>query len=58
MNIKTRRCLSVLGVAVIVATYAAGAYRIETMRQAPRIVACGFGQCFPTGAALSALAHR
>ncbi|HEX8596016.1 MAG TPA: hypothetical protein VF682_22460 [Pseudomonas sp.] len=55
MNIKTRKCLAVLGAAAVVGLYAAGAYRIELIREAPRVASCSFGHCVPTDATFSAL---
>jgi len=55
MNIKTRRCLSVVGVAAIVALYATSAYRVEMARQAPQVASCSFGHCVPANATFSAL---
>ncbi|MDO7927538.1 hypothetical protein Q6A51_12150 [Pseudomonas sp. KFB-139] len=55
MKVKTRKCMAVLGVLAVVGIYAAGAYRIEMIRQAPKVAICSFGHCVPTTATLSAL---
>lgn len=55
MNIKTRKCLAVLGASAVLALYAAGAYRIELIRNTPQVASCSFGHCVPTGATFSAL---
>jgi hypothetical protein len=56
MNIKIRRCLSVVGVAAVIALYATSAYRVEMTRLAPNHVAsCSFGHCVPANATFSAL---
>ncbi len=55
MRVTTRKCLAVMGLVGVFALYAAGAYRIEQIRQAPAAVACAFGHCSPTNASLAAL---
>jgi hypothetical protein len=51
-----RQCVYVVAVAAVLSLYAAGAYRIEQMRQTPRMaVACTMGHCVPTDATFSAL---
>lgn len=51
-----RQCVYVVAVVGVLSLYAAGAYRIEQMRQAPRMaVACTMGHCVPTDATFSAL---
>ena len=54
-TIKRQMVYSV-AVGVVLSIYAAGAYRIEQMRQTPRVaVVCTFGHCVPTDATFSAL---
>ncbi len=51
-----RQCVYVVAVAAVLSIYAAGAYRIEQMRQHPAVaVVCTFGHCTPTDAGFSAL---
>lgn len=51
-----RQMVYVVAVATVLSIYAAGAYRIEQMRQTPRgVVVCTFGHCMPTEASFSAL---
>jgi hypothetical protein len=51
-----RQCVYVVAVATVLSIYAAGAYRIEQLRQSPRMaVVCTFGHCAPTDATFSAL---
>ncbi|MFJ3482210.1 hypothetical protein ACIPL1_02390 [Pseudomonas sp. NPDC090202] len=51
-----RQMVYVVAVAVVLSIYAAGAYRIEQMRNMPRgAVVCTFGHCVPTDASFSAL---
>jgi hypothetical protein len=55
MNIKITRCLSVVGIAAVIALYATSAYRVELARQAPQVASCSFGHCVPANATFSAL---
>jgi hypothetical protein len=58
MSMKTtikRQCVYVLAVAFVLSLYGAGAYRIEQLRQTPRVAVCNFGHCIPTEAGFSAL---
>ena len=55
MNIKIKKCMTVLAVSSVVAIYAAGAYRNELVRQAPQVATCSFGHCVPSNATFSAL---
>lgn len=55
MRVTTRKCLAALGLMGVVALYAAGAWRIEQIREAPRVAACAFGHCSPANASLAAL---
>jgi hypothetical protein len=51
-----RQCVYVTAVVTVLSLYAAGAYRIEQLRQSPRMaVVCTFGHCVPTAASFSAL---
>jgi hypothetical protein len=51
-----RQCVYVVAVLTVLSIYAAGAYRIEQLRQQPRMaVVCTFGHCAPTDASFSAL---
>lgn len=51
-----RQCVYVVAVMAVLSLYAAGAYRIEQLRQQPRMaVVCSFGHCMPTEAGFSAL---
>jgi hypothetical protein len=50
-----RQCVYVLAVAFVLSLYGAGAYRIEQLRQTPRVAVCNFGHCIPTEAGFSAL---
>jgi fatty acid desaturase len=50
-----RQCVYVLAVAFVLSLYGAGAYRIEQLRQTPRVAVCTFGHCMPTAASFSAL---
>jgi hypothetical protein len=51
-----RQCVYVAAVAVVLSIYAAGAYRIEQLRNEPRMaVVCTFGHCVPADASFSAL---
>nr|GFA52455.1 hypothetical protein [Tanacetum cinerariifolium] len=48
-----RQCVYVVAVTAVLSLYAAGAYRIEQMRQTPRMaVVCTLGHCVPTDATL------
>jgi hypothetical protein len=59
MIITTRRTMAALSVAVVVAIYAAGAYRIEMMRQAPHYaVLCDGAHCAPQEATFAALSLK
>ncbi|WP_397451552.1 hypothetical protein [Pseudomonas sp. NA-150] len=59
MIITTRRTMAALSVAVVVAIYAAGAYRIEMARQAPRFtVLCDGAHCAPQDATFAALSGK
>ncbi|MFJ4142292.1 hypothetical protein [Pseudomonas sp. NPDC089734] len=55
MKAKTRKCMAVLGIIAVFCIYAAGIYRIEMARQAPRVAICTFGHCVPTDATFSVL---
>jgi hypothetical protein len=55
MIIKTRKCLIAVGAAAAIALYAAGAYRVEQLRETPRVAVCSFGHCVPTTATFSGL---
>lgn len=55
MKARTRKCMAVAGVIAVLGIYAAGVYRIEMARQAPRVAICTFGHCVPTDATFSAL---
>lgn len=55
MNIKITKCATVLGIAAVIAVYAAGVYRNELVRQAPQVATCSFGHCVPNNATFSAL---
>lgn len=51
-----RQCVYVVAVLTVLSIYAAGAWRIEQLRQQPRMaVVCTFGHCTPTDASFSAL---
>lgn len=51
-----RQCVYVVAVAAVLSIYAAGAYRIEQLRQQPPVaVVCSVGHCVPTDAGFSAL---
>jgi hypothetical protein len=51
-----RQCVYVVAVAVVLGIYAAGAYRIEQLRQQPRgALVCTFGHCAPADATFSSL---
>lgn len=51
-----RQCVYVAAVVTVLSIYAAGAYRIEQMRQAPRLaVVCTLGHCVPTDASFGVL---
>jgi hypothetical protein len=55
MNIKIKKCATVLGITAVIAVYAAGVYRNELARQAPQVATCNFGHCVPSNATFSAL---
>jgi hypothetical protein len=50
-----RKCVYVLAVAFVLSLYGAGAYRIEQLKQTPRVAACSFGHCSPTDTSFSSL---
>jgi len=51
-----RQCVYVVAVLAVLGIYAAGAYRIEQLRQQPRMaVVCTIGHCVPSDATFSAL---
>jgi hypothetical protein len=59
MIITTRRTMAVLSVAVVLAIYAAGAYRIEMARNAPYYaVLCDGSHCAPQEATFAALSLK
>jgi hypothetical protein len=59
MIITIRRTMAVLSVAVVVAIYAAGAYRIEMARQAPHYaVLCDGSHCAPQDATFAGLSLK
>jgi hypothetical protein len=59
MIITTRRTMAALSVIVVVAIYAAGAYRIEMARQAPHYsVLCDGNHCAPQEATFAALSLK
>ena len=55
MKVRTKRCMAVLGVVAIIGLYAAGAWRIEMIRQAPFTAFCSIGHCVPADSTFSAL---
>jgi len=55
MNIKTRKCLTVLVATGAIALYATAAYRVEMSRSVPQVASCTFGHCVPTSMTFSAL---
>jgi hypothetical protein len=55
MNIKIKKCVTVLGISAVIAVYAAGVYRNEMVRQTPQVASCSFGHCVPSNATFSAL---
>jgi hypothetical protein len=59
MIITTRRCMAALAVAVVVGIYAAGAYRIEMVRQTPRsALICTATHCAPQDATFAGLSLK
>lgn len=59
MTTIIRKSLTVLSVAVVIALYAAGAYRIEMARQAPRfVVMCNADHCAPQDATFAGLSLK
>ncbi|MEB0039044.1 MULTISPECIES: hypothetical protein [unclassified Pseudomonas] len=50
--------MAVLSVAVVLAIYAAGAYRIEEARQAPRFSICTASHCAPQDATFAGLSLK
>lgn len=55
MKVRTRKCMAVLGVIAVIGLYAAGAWRIEMIRQAPQTTFCSIGHCVPSDSTFSAL---
>lgn len=55
MNIKIKKCVTVLSISAVIAIYAAGVYRNELARQTPQVATCSFGHCVPSNATFSAL---
>ncbi len=57
MNIlKTRKCAMAFAITAVLALYATAAWRVEQLRQAPRVVfSCHMDYCVPHTASLSAL---
>jgi hypothetical protein len=59
MTLTIKKCLAVLSVAVVIALYAAAAYRIEMARQAPRfVVMCNADHCAPQDATFAGLSLK
>ncbi len=59
MIITKRRSMAVLSVAVVLALYAAGAYKIEEARNAPRYSAmCTVNHCAPQNATFAGLSLK
>lgn len=55
MNIKIKKCVTVLSISAVIAIYAAGVYRNELARQTPQVATCSLGHCVPSNATFSAL---
>ncbi|WP_167337427.1 hypothetical protein [Pseudomonas batumici] len=57
MNIlKTRNCAFVLAITAVAALYTVAAWRVEQIRQTPRVVStCQMEHCVPHTASLNAL---
>ena len=55
MKVRTRRCLAAAGILAVIGLYAAGAWRVEMIRQTPQIVFCSIGHCVPADSTFSAL---
>lgn len=55
MKVRTKKCMAALGIVAVVALYAAGAWRVEMIRQAPHTASCMIGHCVPANSTFSAL---
>jgi hypothetical protein len=47
--------MAAVGIIAVVALYAAGAWRVEMIRQAPQTAFCTIGHCVPVNSTFSAL---
>ncbi|WP_181131248.1 hypothetical protein [Pseudomonas capeferrum] len=56
MNIRSRKCAIVCGLAAVVGLYATAAWRVELLRSQPSSAAiCAWAHCVPHSATLSAV---